>query len=69
MGVAYPLTPRAMRRTFNDVARWVGINDIVTRSITGHQSAAMQAHYSTAADSEQASALSKVHAVVEGGRS
>jgi site-specific recombinase XerD len=66
MGLAFPLTPRAMRRTFNDIARLVGINDIVTRSISGHQTSAMQAHYSTAADIEQRDAVAKVHEVASG---
>lgn len=61
LGVPYRLTPRGMRRTFNDVARQAGINDLVTRSISGHQTEAMQHRYSTARDDEKRAALTKVH--------
>jgi len=56
----YPLTPRAMRRTFNDLAREAQVHDVVTRSITGHKTEAMQGHYSTAAAGEQREAIAKV---------
>lgn len=68
MGLPYKLTPRGMRRSFNDIARMIGVNDIVTRSISGHQSAGMQAHYSTAGDAEQAAAVDAV-VKVAGGKS
>ncbi len=64
--LAFKLTPRGMRRTFNDVARAAGIHDVVTRSISGHQTETMQHHYSTAADAEKRDALSKVHGIVAG---
>jgi hypothetical protein len=35
LGLKFRLTPRGMRRTFNDVAREAGIHDVVTRSISG----------------------------------
>jgi integrase len=66
LGLKYRLTPRGMRRTFNDVARAAGIHDVVTRSISGHQTESMQVHYSTAADAEKRDALSRVHAVTTG---
>ena len=40
-------TQRALRRTFNDLARAAQVNDLVTRSISGHQTEKMQQHYST----------------------
>jgi integrase len=60
------LTPRGMRRTFNDVARLAGVHDVVTRSISGHTTEKMQHHYSTALEKEQRSELSKVHKVLAG---
>ena len=41
-----------MRRTFQDLAREAAVADVVTRSISGHATATMQAHYSTARDHE-----------------
>jgi hypothetical protein len=38
---------RALRRTFNDRARAAQVNDLVTRSISGHLTEKMQTHYST----------------------
>lgn len=64
LGLPFRLTPRGMRRTFNDVARQAGIHDVVTRSISGHQTETMQHHYSTAADAEKREALAKVHALM-----
>ena len=66
MGLPYPLTPKGMRRTFNDICRAIGIHDVVTRSISGHQTSAMQVHYSTAGDAEQAAAVDAVVKVAEG---
>lgn len=66
LALPFRLTPRGMRRTFNDVARAAGINDLVTRSISGHQSQEMQHHYSTARDDEKRAALTKVHDLMAG---
>lgn len=64
-GVPFPLSPRAMRRTFNDLARAAKVHDVVTRSITGHRTESMQEHYSTANADEQRSAISNViHLVI-----
>lgn len=54
------ITPKALRRTFNDLARAAEVNDFVTRSISGHLTEQMQRHYSTANASEQRDALAKV---------
>lgn len=54
------LTPRAMRRTFQDLARAAEVRDIVTRSISGHSTEAMQRHYSTVSAREQQEGLAKV---------
>lgn len=54
------VTPRAMRRTFQDFARAVEIRDVVIRSVSGHLTQAMQEHYSTPAEVEQRSGLARV---------
>jgi len=60
IGLPFAITPRAMRRTFNDLARAAQVHDVVTRSITGHATAEMQVHYSTAHAHEQRKAIAKV---------
>jgi integrase len=62
------LTQRALRRTFNDLARAAQIGDLVTRSISGHQTERMQHHYSTVNGGEQRAALARVVALFEPGR-
>src|SRR5271165_4754315 len=54
------LTPRAMRRTFQDLARRAQVHDLVTRAISGHATDRMQRHYSTAQREEMLSAVDKV---------
>jgi integrase len=54
------ITPRAMRRTFQDLARAAEVRDIVTRSVSGHSTEAMQLHYSTVSAKEQRESLAKV---------
>jgi len=71
MKLNYPLTPRAMRRTFQDLARAAEVADIVTRSVSGHATAEMQRHYSTVNPAEQREGLTRVSKflVIEGGLS
>ena len=52
-----PGPPRAVRRTMQDLAREAGVSDVVTRAISGHATASMQRHYSTARDHEVAATL------------
>jgi integrase len=54
------ITQRALRRTFNDLARAAQVNDLVTRSISGQLTVRMQHHYSTVNGGEQRDALAKV---------
>jgi hypothetical protein len=54
------LTPKGMRRTFNDLARRAEVHDVVTRAISGHQTSRMQRHYSTAQREEMREAVGKV---------
>jgi len=53
-------TQRGLRRTYNDLARAAGVVDLVTRSISGHSTAAMQAHYSTVSPAEQRAGIGKL---------
>jgi hypothetical protein len=54
------LTQRALRRTFNDLARTAQVSDLVTRSINGRLTERMQQHYSTVNAAEQGDAVAKV---------
>jgi integrase len=60
MGLSKRLTPRAMRRTFQDLARAVQVPDVVTRAVSGHVTEAMQRHYSTVSGEEMRENLAKV---------
>lgn len=60
IGLKKSVSPIAMRRTFQDLMRHVGVQDIVARSLSGHATAAMQEHYSTVAVQEQRAAGAKV---------
>jgi integrase len=59
------ITQRALRRTFNDLARAAQVSDLVTRSISGHLTEQMQHHYSTVNGGEQRAALARVIALLE----
>lgn len=59
-GIRKHITPRAMRRTFQDLARAAEVRDLVTRSISGHATETMQQHYSTVHPDEQRQGLGKV---------
>lgn len=65
LGIKKHLTQRALRRTFNDLARAAQVNDLVTRSISGHLTEQMQRHYSTVNGDEQRAALAKVIRLVD----
>ncbi len=60
LGWSLKLTPKCMRRTFNDLARQAKVHDIVLRSISGHLTETMQERYSTAQQQERRSAVGKV---------
>jgi integrase len=60
LGLTKHVTPRALRRTFNDLARAAQVKDVVTRSISGHLTEEMHEHYSTVSGDEQRQALAKV---------
>ena len=54
------ITQRALRRTFNDLARAAETKDIVTRSISGHLTERMQQHDSTVSGDEQRDGIARV---------
>lgn len=60
LGLRKRVTPRAMRRTFQDLARAAEVRDLVTRSISGHATEEMQRHYSTVGETEQRDGLARV---------
>lgn len=60
IGLKKKITPKAMRRSFQDLARAAEVKDIVTRAISGHATETMQHHYSTVAEAEKGAAISKV---------
>ncbi|HEY4014286.1 MAG TPA: hypothetical protein VGM06_13175 [Polyangiaceae bacterium] len=60
MGLTKRVSPKAMRRTFQDLARAAQVKDIVTRAISGHATETMQHHYSTVAADEKKAAIAQV---------
>lgn len=60
------ITPRALRRTFQDVSRQARVEGVVAKAISGHATDAMRVHYSTAADDEVAAGIAKVVDLVAG---
>jgi integrase len=61
-------TQRGLRRTYNDLARAAGVVDLVTRSISGHSTPAIQAHYSTVSPAEQRAGIGKLIQLLGAGR-
>ncbi len=60
MSLKKRVSPKAMRRTFQDLARAAEVKDIVTRAISGHATETMQHHYSSVAADEKKAAIAKV---------
>jgi len=58
--LGYEITPRCMRRTYQDLCRAAQVSDIATRSVSGHATEEMQRHYSTVSADEQRAGLAKV---------
>ena len=54
------ITPRGMRRTFQDLAREAQVADVVTRAVSGHATETMQAHYSSVSGDEMKRGLARV---------
>lgn len=60
VGLNKKLTPRGMRRTFNDLMRIAKVEAIVTKSISGHLTDRMREHYSTVTPDEQRESIGNV---------
>ena len=69
VGLPKRISPRATRRSFQDLAREARISDIVTRSISGHATEAMQRRYSTVRGEEQADGMAKIVRLIDYRRS
>ena len=63
----FRFTPRGMRRSFNDLARVANVESLVTRSISGHATEQMRAHYSTVQPTEQRASIGRVLQLVQKG--
>lgn len=64
LGFKKRITPKAMRRTFNDLSRLARVEGIVTRSISGHLTETMHEHYQTVSPEEQRAAVRGVLSLV-----
>jgi hypothetical protein len=60
IGLAYKVTPRALRRSFQDLTRAASVSDVVARAVCGHRTPAMTAHYSTVDLDEREGAMAKI---------
>jgi hypothetical protein len=60
IGLNKTLTPRGMRRTFNDLMRLAKVEAVVTKSISGHLTDRMREHYSTVTPDEQRRSIRNV---------
>jgi site-specific recombinase XerC len=60
MGLTKNISPKAMRRSFQDAMREAQVANVVVRSISGHLTEQMQQRYSTARGHEQESAIARV---------
>ena len=60
MGLKKQISPKAMRRSFQDAMREAQVADVVVRSISGHLTEQMQQHYSTARGHEQQAAIARI---------
>ena len=60
MDLKKQISPKAMRRSFQDAMREAQVANVVVRSISGHLTEQMQQRYSTARGHEQASAIARI---------
>ncbi len=60
MGLTKQISPKAMRRSFQDAMREAQVANVVVRSISGHLTEQMQQRYSTARGREQESAIARI---------
>ncbi len=60
MKLTKQISPKAMRRSFQDAMREAEVANVVVRSISGHLTDQMQQRYSTARGHEQESAIARI---------
>jgi hypothetical protein len=60
LGLKKQISPKAMRRSFQDPMREAQVANVVVRSISGHLTEQMQQRYSTAQGHEQESAIASI---------
>jgi hypothetical protein len=60
MGITKQISPKAMRRSFQDAMREAQVANVVVRSMSGHLTDQMQQRYSTARGHEQESAIARI---------
>jgi hypothetical protein len=60
MELTKQISPKAMRRSFQDAMREAQVANVVVRSISGHLTDQMQQRYSTARGHEQESAIARI---------
>jgi integrase len=60
MGLKKQISPKAMRRSFQDAMREAQVANVVVRSISGHLTEQMQQRYSTAQGHEQEQAIARI---------
>ena len=60
VGLKKKITPRALRRSYQDLQRAVRTPDQITRSISGHITEDMQRHYSTISGAEQLESIERM---------
>jgi hypothetical protein len=53
LGLKKRITPKAMRRSFKDIARAAGVEAVVRKAVSGHATDRMEQHYSTAGAGEK----------------
>jgi len=66
-GIERKVSPHDLRRTFVDLLRQAHVGAVVARSLVGHSTEAMRAHYSTVGEAEQREAVARVVRLVEEG--
>jgi integrase len=60
IGLKKRISPKSMRRSFQDAMREAQVANVVVRSISGHLTEQMQQRYSTARGHEQESAIARI---------
>jgi integrase len=67
IGLGKKFTQRGLRRSYQDLMRFLNVDGFVVRSISGHRTEKMQEHYSTIGGEEQRCATGKFANLVSAG--